>query len=690
MTTAYTSLLGLALPVTGELSGTWGDTVNNAITSLLDTAVAGTTSITTDADITLTTTTGASNQARQAIILWNPASGTTTRNITAPAQSKMYTVINATGGTQSIVLRGAGPTTGVTIVAGEKAVCAWNGSDFVKVGSTVANAGGSNTQVQFNSSGVLAGSANMTFNGTTLTVNDLTDSSLTTGRVVYTTTGGNLTSSANLLYSGTDLTVYGLTVGRGAGAVSTNTAVGASALSSNTTGSVNTAVGFGALESNTTGSNNVAVGLQSLRLNTTGGNNIASGYGALYANTTGGSNIGIGTDALAANTTASYNTAVGWQSGYSNTTGQFNLFVGVLAGNKNTTGVSNSFVGGASGTGDPVGYNNTTGNNNSGFGSGALYYNTTGSTNTATGVQALYNNTTASQNTAIGQRAGYNTTTAPSNVFIGSSAGYTNITGSYNTIIGDFAGYTLNNSATYGGNTLIGGQAGYALTTGVNNTFVGAMQATSAACGASVTTGSRNTILGGYSGNQDSLDIRTANNYVVLSDGSGNRQLSMYEGGTVALDNAVPVAGTGITFPATQSASSNANTLDDYEEGTWTPTLPNGGTLTDIGSHYTKIGRFVYVTVHLNNIAPTNNGSAFRIGGLPFTASASAGFYGGGSLNYVGDSNLNGYLPIIDNGSTYFFFHVSTGSTAIRTNSDYITAASGSTDSLIINATYMV
>jgi hypothetical protein len=103
---------------------------------LLDTAVAGTTSITTDADITLTTTTGASNQARQAIILWNPASGTTTRNITAPAQSKIYTVINASGGTQSIVIRGAGPTTGVTVAKGESATVAWNGSDFVKVGSS--------------------------------------------------------------------------------------------------------------------------------------------------------------------------------------------------------------------------------------------------------------------------------------------------------------------------------------------------------------------------------------------------------------------------------------------------------------------------------------------------------------------------------------------------------------------------
>ena len=136
MTTAYTSLLGLALPVTGELSGTWGDTVNTAITALLDSAVAGTTTISTDADITLSTTTGAANEAREAIILWT-AAGSVTRNITAPAQSKTYIVINKSSSTQSIVLRGVGPTTGVTIVVNEKAVCAWNGSDFVKVASTV-------------------------------------------------------------------------------------------------------------------------------------------------------------------------------------------------------------------------------------------------------------------------------------------------------------------------------------------------------------------------------------------------------------------------------------------------------------------------------------------------------------------------------------------------------------------------
>lgn len=139
MPTSYTSLLGLALPATGELQGTWGTTVNDSITSLLDTAVAGTTTLSADTDVTLSTTTGASNQARQAVILWT-ANGTTTRNITAPAQSKAYVVINDSAGTQSIVIRGVGPTTGVTVVKGEKALVAWNGSDFVKV-STNGGAG---------------------------------------------------------------------------------------------------------------------------------------------------------------------------------------------------------------------------------------------------------------------------------------------------------------------------------------------------------------------------------------------------------------------------------------------------------------------------------------------------------------------------------------------------------------------
>jgi hypothetical protein len=139
MATGNTTLLGLALPVEGELDGTWGDVVNDSITSLVDSAIAGTTTLSTDADVTLTTTSLAANQARQAILRWTASNGATTRNITAPAQSKPYIVIN--DGTGSVVLRGAGPTTGITIVSGEKCVASWAGSDFVKVATSTAGTG---------------------------------------------------------------------------------------------------------------------------------------------------------------------------------------------------------------------------------------------------------------------------------------------------------------------------------------------------------------------------------------------------------------------------------------------------------------------------------------------------------------------------------------------------------------------
>lgn len=165
MPTSYTTNLGLALPVTGELSGTWGDVVNQEITTLLDSAVAGTTTLSADSDVTLTSLSGVTNQARQAILLWT-ASGTVTRAITAPAHSKAYIVINATGGTQSIVVRGAGPTTGVTIIAGEKALVAWDGSDFVKVatqnGNSTVNVLTATADSSFTSTGALLISAGTT------------------------------------------------------------------------------------------------------------------------------------------------------------------------------------------------------------------------------------------------------------------------------------------------------------------------------------------------------------------------------------------------------------------------------------------------------------------------------------------------------------------------------------------------
>ena len=167
--TGNTQLIGLALPVDGGLDGTWGDVVNDSITSLVDSAIAGTTTLSADADVTLTATVLVANQARQAIIRWTASNGATTRNITAPAQSKPYIVINA--GTGSIVLRGAGPTTGVTIIAGERCLVAWSGSDFVKVSTsavtsgTVTSVGGTGTVNGITLTGTVTSSGNLTLGG---------------------------------------------------------------------------------------------------------------------------------------------------------------------------------------------------------------------------------------------------------------------------------------------------------------------------------------------------------------------------------------------------------------------------------------------------------------------------------------------------------------------------------------------
>jgi hypothetical protein len=201
---ANTSLIGLTLPVQGTLSGSWGNTVNNAISQIIDVAVAGTQTITTDADINLAVTTGTdsstgltANSSQYAVLLCTGAR-TALRFINTPKQSKTYVVINDTTGGYAVTVRGgpSTPTTGVTVAAGTRAIIAWNGSDFVNVGG--GSAGGSNTQVQFNSSGSFGGSANLTFDGTTLTANDLIDSSLTASKPVFTNGTKNLVSTGTL------------------------------------------------------------------------------------------------------------------------------------------------------------------------------------------------------------------------------------------------------------------------------------------------------------------------------------------------------------------------------------------------------------------------------------------------------------------------------------------------------------
>jgi hypothetical protein len=323
----------------------------------------------------------------------------------------------------------AAPTAG-NLIAGELAINTNDGILYYKDSSGVVQKIGTKggvgtsttTQVLYNSSGALVGSANLTFSGTALTL-------------------------AN------DASISGLIVGKGGGAVATGTALGYQALNSNASGTVNTAVG----------------------------------YQAGYTNQT---------NAL---------TAVGYRAGYLYNTGleaTGSVFVGYSAGSATTTGHDNTFVGGSVATA-----------------------NTSGSYNVAMGNQALYSNTTASNNTAVGYQAGYTQTTGSGyNTHLGYQSGYLTSTGAFNTFVGQ--------------------GAGYASTTGTVNTFVGS------AAGSQITTGAKNTILGGFSGNNGGLDIRTASNYIVLSDGDGNPR--QYFNGSIAIFNGTisPVQATTAAAPA--------------------------------------------------------------------------------------------------------------------------------------------
>ena len=136
MATTYTTLLGYALPTTGELDGVWGTEVNNSITQLVEDSVANyATASVTAGDWTLTTTgSGVSNEARMMILIPTGSPGVS-RNIIAPSHSKMYIVANKSNA--SVVLKGAA-TTGATIGAGYTAVVVWNGSDFEEISPTLA------------------------------------------------------------------------------------------------------------------------------------------------------------------------------------------------------------------------------------------------------------------------------------------------------------------------------------------------------------------------------------------------------------------------------------------------------------------------------------------------------------------------------------------------------------------------
>jgi len=140
------------------------------------------------------------------------------------------------------------------------------------------------------------------------------------------------TCNARVDFANSDVLIRGgstdpMTVGRGNGAVATNTAVGKQALSSVSSGSQNTGTGYESLLTVNAGAGNTGCGYHSLRSTGVGGNNTAVGRSAMLGNLEGNSNVALGANALETNTVGDANVCLGFYAGY-NATGSGNVLIG--------------------------------------------------------------------------------------------------------------------------------------------------------------------------------------------------------------------------------------------------------------------------------------------------------------------------------------------------------------------------
>jgi hypothetical protein len=183
MTTAYTPILKLALPVTGELDGTWGDVVNNNITSMVEQAIAGLATVNTwvAASSTLTTADGTTSQSRCAILECSGAPGAAA-TVICPTATKVYIVKNSVTGGFAVTLKTSAGT-GISVANGTTAVLYCDGTNVVSAATATTFSGGT----------------------TGLTPNTATSGAVTLAGILALANGGtnaNLTAAAGaILYS---------------------------------------------------------------------------------------------------------------------------------------------------------------------------------------------------------------------------------------------------------------------------------------------------------------------------------------------------------------------------------------------------------------------------------------------------------------------------------------------------------
>ena len=214
MTINYTTNLSLAEPVTGTESGTWGDDVNKGLTDYLDISIAGTLALTsasfTANALTLANTTGSSSSngittttAQYYILKLSSLAAAVT--ITAPSSSKTYLVYNSDS-TYSATIKASGQS-GVSVVAGERALVFFNGTDYVKASSTVLTNFTGVLTGTYGGTGVNNGSNTITVAGNISFAGAFTQSFTASANTAVTLPAGATASANNLLSSATAVAI---------------------------------------------------------------------------------------------------------------------------------------------------------------------------------------------------------------------------------------------------------------------------------------------------------------------------------------------------------------------------------------------------------------------------------------------------------------------------------------------------
>lgn len=211
MATTFSSLLRVELIGTGDQSGTWGDTTNRNLGTILEDAIAGTANLSvTLGNVTLTENDGTQDQSRCMILNVTGTPGVT-RNIVAPKSSKVYVVIN--GSDAPVVLKGS-DTTGLTIRPGTKVTAAYNGSDFTLVGINNVPVSGSEKTTSYTLATTDVGNVVTVGTGGSIVIPDATFSA-GDAVAIFNNTSGNITITCPITTSyiaGTNVNVATMTL----------------------------------------------------------------------------------------------------------------------------------------------------------------------------------------------------------------------------------------------------------------------------------------------------------------------------------------------------------------------------------------------------------------------------------------------------------------------------------------------